>query len=84
MAFLSHFCRALLSANGNCNFYDYIYDVDDYEDTDDIDDIDDEDEICVSDSQQPLAQSPLAPRSCRQPPFISVPSSWIMLQLVII
>ena len=59
-------------------------DVDDYKDTDNIDDIDDEDKVYVSDSQQPLAQSPLAPRSCRQPPFISVPSSWIRLQLVII
>ena len=59
-------------------------DVDDYKDTDNIDATDGEDKICVSDSQQPLAQSPLAPRSCRQPPFISVPSSWIRLQLVII
>ena len=59
-------------------------DVDDYKDTDNINDIDSEDKIFVSDSQQPLAQSPLAPRSCRQPPFISVPSSWIRLQLVII
>ena len=59
-------------------------DVDDYKDTDNINDIDSDDKICVSDSQQPLAQSPLAPRSCRQPPFISVPSSWIRLQLVII
>ena len=58
-------------------------DVDDYKDTDNINDVD-SDKICVSDSQQPLAQSPLAPRSCRQPPFISVPSSWIRLQLVII
>ena len=53
MAFLSHFCRALLSANGNCNYYDYIYDVDDgdYDDDDDDDydavdddDVDDDDD----------------------------------------
>ena len=41
VAFLPHFCRALLSANGNCNYYDYIYDVDDgdYDDDDDDSDV---------------------------------------------
>ena len=38
VAFLSHFCRALLSANGNCNYYDYIYDDDDGDDDGDDDD----------------------------------------------
>ena len=37
VAFLSHFCRALLSANGNCNYSilcNYIYDDDDGDDDD--------------------------------------------------
>ena len=44
---------------------------DDYNDHND--EHDDDDDY----SQQPLAQSPLAPRSCRQPPFSSVPSSCV-------
>ena len=45
VAFLPHFCRALLSAN--CNYYDYIYDdvIDDDDDDDDGDyDEDDDDD----------------------------------------